>query len=127
MWHAAAWSANNSERKEVPAKPVDPLVHRSLTANERTLALRSARYASHAYPGPMGDLICSKIEEYVLGGKLLQAFSLPRRLVRSMQTMETQSPLPPLDGYDYLPATYMPGSAHRWRYRTEADEEQDRR
>lgn len=125
--HAAAWSASNLEQREIPAKPVDPLADRALTTDERSEALRSARYAAHAYPGPVGDLISSKIQQYVLGGKLLKAFSLPRRLVRSMQTMETRSPLPPLGGYDYLPATYVPGSAQRWRYRTAADEDQNLR
>jgi hypothetical protein len=125
--HAAAWSASNLVQKEVSAGPSDPLADRTLTTDERSAALRSARYASHAYPGPVGDLISSKIHEYVLDGKLLEAFSLPRRLVRSMQTMETRSPLPPLGGYDFLPATYMPGSAGRWRYRTAADEDQDHR
>ena len=76
-------------------------------------------------PDRWAKLSRSKIHEYVLEGKLLEAFSLPRRLVRSMQTMETRSPLPPLGGYDYLPATYMPGSAGRWRRRTAADEDQD--
>src|SRR4051795_9795735 len=116
--HAAARSACNSEQKEVSGTPSDPLADRTLTTDERSVALRSARYASHAYPGPVGDLISSKIHEYVLDGRRLEAFSLPRRLVRSMQTMETRSPLPPLGGYDPLPATYMPGSAGRWRYRT---------
>jgi hypothetical protein len=125
--HAAARSASKSARKEVSTKPPDPLADRTLTTDERSVALRSARYASHAHPGPVGDLISSKIHEYVLDGKLLEAFSLPRRLVRSMQTMEPRSLLPPLDGHDYLPATYMPGSGGRWRYRTAADEEQDHR
>ncbi|WP_328305389.1 hypothetical protein [Actinomycetospora sp. NBC_00405] len=125
--HAAAWSARNAAQKELSTKPPDPLADRTLTTDERSAALRSARYASHAHPGPVGDVISSKIHEYVLDGKLLEAFSLPRRLVRSMQTMETRSPLPPLRGDDYLPATYMPGSGGRWRHRTAADEDQDHR
>lgn len=125
--HAAGGSAGNSERKERSTTPPDPLADRTLSVDERSVALRSARYASHAYPGPVGDVISSKIREYVLGGKLLEAFSLPRRLVRSMQTMETRNPLSPLGGYDHLPATHMPGSAGRWRYRTAADEDQDQR
>jgi hypothetical protein len=124
--HAAAWSSGNAE-PEVTATPSDLLTDRPLTTDERSVALRSARYASHAYPGPMGELISSRIHEYVLDGKLLESFSLPRRLVRSMQTMEARSPLPPLGGYDYLPATYMPGSPGRWRYRTSAGGDQDPR
>jgi hypothetical protein len=123
--HAAAWSSGNSEPEEVSAPASNPLADRPLTPDERSLALRSARYAAHAYPGPTGELISSKIHEYVLDGKLLESFSLPRRLVRSMQTMEARSPLPPLGGYDHLPATYIPGSAGRWRYRTSPDEDQD--
>jgi hypothetical protein len=120
---AASWSASNPEQKEEPAKPVVPPAERTLTTDERSMALRSARFASHAYPGPVGDLISSKIKDYVLGGKLLEAFSLPRRLVRSMQSMEIRSPLPPRVGYDHLPAIYMPGSGQRWRYRTATDED----
>jgi len=50
--HAGAWSASNSKQKEVSGKPSGPLADRTLTTDERSVAVRSARYASHAYPGP---------------------------------------------------------------------------
>jgi hypothetical protein len=120
--HAAAWSAGSAETEHAPP-PDRPSAERDLTTVERATALRSARYAAHAYPGPVGDLIKTTIEEYVVDGKLLEPFGLARRLVRSMQTMEARSPLPPRGGYDHLPAVSVPGSGLRWRYRTAADEE----
>lgn len=120
--HAAAWSANNEAQTDETAASNIHVADRPLTPQERAAALRSARYASGAYPGPVGDLISSRIREYVLDGRLLEPFSLPDRLVRSLQTMEARSPLPPLTGYDHLPATYVPGSAVRWQYHTAAIE-----
>ena len=121
--HATAWSTGNAETKDVPPSPNDSLAERDLTTVERATALRSARYAADAFPGPVGDLIKSKIEEYVTDGKLLDPFDLARRLLRSMQTMEAHNPLPPHGGYEYLPAVYVPGSGMRWRHRTAADED----
>jgi hypothetical protein len=121
--HATAWSTGSAETKDAPPTPSDSLAEGDLTTVERATALRSARYAAHAYPGPVGDLIKTKIEQYVMDGKLLEPFDLARRLVRSMQTMETRHPLPSGGGYDYLPTVYVPGSGMRWRYRTAADED----
>ncbi|HEY2223264.1 hypothetical protein [Actinomycetospora sp.] len=123
--HASAWSAATAEKWDAPPPPKDSLAERDLTTVERATALRSARYGSHAYPGPVGDLIKTKIEEYVMDGRLLEPFDLARRLIRSMQTMETRSPLPPRGGYDHLPAVAVPGSGSRWRYQTAADENRD--
>jgi hypothetical protein len=120
--HAVAWSANNEAQTDGTAAPEVQSADRPLTTEERAIALRSARYASHAYPGPVGDLVTSRIQEYVLDGKLLEPFSLACRLVRALQTMEVRSPLPPQAGYNHLPAKYIPGSAMRWRYRTATDE-----
>jgi hypothetical protein len=120
--HAVAWSANNAAQTDATATPEVQAADRPLTTEERAVALRSARYASHAYPGPVGDLVSSTIQEYVLGGNLLEPFSLAGRLVRALQTMEARSPLPPRARYNHLPAEYLPGSAMRWRYRTAADE-----
>ena len=120
--HAGAWSADNEARRGRTAAPPMETADRPLTAEERVVALRSARYAAHAYPGPVGDLVRSRIEEYVLDGTVQEPFSMPHRLVRSLQTMESRSPLPTPAGYGHLPATYIPGSAMRWRYRTAADE-----
>jgi hypothetical protein len=122
VFHAAAWSADNQVHTDRKAAPSVHTADRPLTTEERAVALRSARYASLAYPGPVGDLIRSRIQEYVLDGSVLEPFSLPHRLVRALQTMEVRGPLPPRSGYDHLPATYIPGSAMRWRYRTAADE-----
>jgi hypothetical protein len=123
--HAATWSACNAEQEGTLPPPRDSSsTERDLTTVERATALRSARYASHAYPGPVGDLIKAKIEEYVVDGRLLEPFDLAPRLVRAMQTTETQSPLAPRGGYDHLPAVPIPGSGMRWRYRTAADEDQ---
>ena len=119
--HAAPWATSNVEPCDVPP-PETPLTDRVLTTDERAVALRSARYGSHAYAGPVGDLISSTLQEYVLDGKLLEPFSLPRRLVRAMQTLEARCPLPRLGGYDYLPAAHIPGSGRLWRYRTAADD-----
>jgi hypothetical protein len=120
--HASAWSANNEAHPDRTATPSVKMADRSLTAEERAVALRSARYASYAYPGPVGDLVSSRIKEYVLDGIVLEPFSMPHRLVRSLRTMEAQSPLAALPGHDHLPATYIPGSAMRWRYRTAGNE-----
>jgi hypothetical protein len=122
VFHAAAWSADNEVHPEETAAPSVHMAERPLTTDERAVALRSARYASLAFPGPVGDLVSSRIQEYVLDGRVLEPFSLPHRLVRSLQTMEDRNPLPPAAGYDHLPARYVPGSAMRWRYRTTADE-----
>jgi hypothetical protein len=119
--HAAAWSAGIAREGDPPPRPEDWFAERDLTTVERATALRSARYAAHAYPGPVGDLIRTKIEEYVTDGKMLGPCALADRLVRSMQTMESRSPLAPRRGYDHLPAIHVPGSGSRWRYRTAAD------
>jgi hypothetical protein len=124
--HAATWSAGNAEQEgTLPAPRDSSTAGRDLTTVERTTALRSARYASRAYPGPVGDLVKAKIEEYVVDGRPLRSFDLAPRLVRAMQTLESRSPLPRRGGYDHLPAVPVPGSGMRWRYRTAADEDRD--
>jgi hypothetical protein len=119
--HAAAWRAGNAEREDGARAIAGPSAERDLTTVERAEALRSARYASQAYPGPVGELIKSWIEDYVVDGKLLEPFCLARRLVRSMTTMEERSPLPPRTGYEHLPAVPVPGSGSRWRYQPTED------
>jgi hypothetical protein len=121
--HAAAWSAGGTVQEDGPRPTTESSAERDLTTVERADALRSARYAPHAYPGPVGELIKSRIEEYVIDGRLLEPFDLPRRLVRSMQTMEARSPLPPRSGYEHLPAVPVPGSGSRWRYQPTEDRE----
>jgi hypothetical protein len=123
--HAAAWSAGSADKDDAPPQPNESPAERDLTTVERAAALGSARYAAHAYPGPVGDLVKAKIEQYVVDGKQLEPFDLAPRLVRAMQTMEGSSPLPPRRGYDHLPAVHVPGSGGRWRYRTAADEGRD--
>ncbi|NMO93056.1 hypothetical protein [Actinomycetospora sp. TBRC 11914] len=123
--HAAAWSADHEGMENTPPPPKDSPAERDLTTVERASALRSARYASQAYPGPVGDLITARIEEYVVDGRRHEPFDLAPRLVRAMQTMETWSPLPSRGGYDHLPAVPIPGSGMRWRYRTATDEDRD--
>lgn len=124
--HAATWSAGNAEKEgALPPPRNSSSAERDLTTVERATAVRSARYASHAYPGPVGDLIKSKIEEYVVDGTLLEPFDLAPRLVRAMKTMEAHSPLPRRSGYDHLPAVPIRGSGMRWRYQTAAEEDRD--
>jgi hypothetical protein len=123
--HAATWSAGSADKEDAPPQPKESSAEGDLTTVERAAALGSARYASHAYPGPVGDLVKTKIEQYVVDGRQLEPFDLAPRLIRSMQTMEARSPLPPRTGYDHLPAVHVPGSGGRWRYRTAADEGRD--
>ncbi|GLZ47930.1 hypothetical protein Acsp06_41150 [Actinomycetospora sp. NBRC 106375] len=87
---------------------------------EADTALRCARYARHAYPGPVGELISTDIHAAVAGD--LPAGPVVRRVVSALRTMERSRPLPPLEGDRRLPARHVPGSGGRWAYRTAADD-----
>jgi hypothetical protein len=87
-------------------------------------ALRAARYAAAAYPGPVGELIDREIRAYVDAGGALSPAALGPRLVSAMQRAEIHHPLPPVrsESGHRLAARPVPGSGSRWQYPTAADE-----
>jgi hypothetical protein len=100
---------------------------RRLTAEAREGARRAARYATHAFRGPIGELISRELGSYVERGMQVPVSALGPRLVAAMQREEARHPLPPLPGYAHLPALPAPGNGLRWRYRTAADPERPAR
>jgi hypothetical protein len=92
----------------------------------RRVALRAARYAVAAYPGPIGELISRELRGYVDAGEQVQVPALAARLILALERSETQHPLPSIrGGWGHLPARYIPGSPLHWRYRTRADDAEE--
>ena len=94
-----------------------------LSPDAARAALRAARYAVAAYPGPVGELISRELHSYVGAGEQVHAPALATRLILALERSEAQHPLPPIHGgWRHLPAQYIPGSPMHWRYRTSADD-----
>ncbi|MEN3298418.1 MAG: hypothetical protein V7633_476 [Pseudonocardia sp.] len=108
-------------RRATGDAPVDPHGSRSLTAQARQDAMAAARYAEHAYPGPIGEVLSRELRNYAEDGEQLPPHASAPRLISAVQRQQARNPLPPAPGYAHLPAQYIPGSALRWRYRTAAD------
>lgn len=85
---------------------------------------RAARYAEHAYPGPIGDLIGQELRTYAANGVKLPPHAIGPRLASMLITQEKRHPLPPLPSYAHLPAQHAPGTGSRWRYRSVIDVEE---
>ena len=107
--------------------PLDPHGSGSLTAQARQDATVAARYAEHAYPGPIGEVLSRELRNYAEDGEQLPPHASAPRLILAMQRQQARNPLPPAPGYAHLPAQYIPGSALRWRYRTVIDPDENTR
>ena len=97
-----------------------------LSRDAARTALRAARYAVAAYPGPIGELISRELHSYVDAGEQVHAPALAARLILALQRGEAQNPLPPIQSdWRHLPAQYIPGSPMHWRYQTIADDTEE--
>lgn len=102
-----------------PARTSPPGVVR-LSGQAVHTALRAARYALSAYPGPIGELIDRELRAYIDSGHELPPTALPERLLTTLiaaaagQPAMTTDPSPPLP-----PARYKPGTPLHWEYRTD--------
>lgn len=106
-----------------PAGTPSSTLQARLNPDAASVALRAARYAVAAYPGPIGELINKELRSYVDAGEQVRAPALVARLILALQRSEAQHPLPPIrSGWWHLPAQYIPGSPMHWRYRTSADD-----
>ena len=105
-----------------PAAPSSSAQTR-LSPDAARAALRAARYAVAAHPGPIGELISRELHSYVDTGEQVHAPALAARLILALQRGEAQNPLRPIQSdWRHLPAQYIPGSPMHWRYRTIADD-----
>lgn len=77
-------------------------------------ALRAARYARRAYPGPIGEQLERMLCAYVDTGYLAPADALPARLVTVLT--DAQAAEAASVELEALPARYRPGSPLRWDY-----------
>jgi hypothetical protein len=118
---AAAWNRTIDE-----ATPISSSAQTRLSRDAAQIALRAARYAVAAYPGPIGELISRELHSYVDAREQVHAPALAARLILALQRGETQNPLPPIqNAWRHLPAQYIPGSPMHWRYRTSADDTEE--
>lgn len=112
-----------SPQRETPSAPPSSARRTPLGRKAADVALRAARYAILAYPGPIGELISHELHSHVDHDEQLDQAAVATRLVLAMQRREARHPLPPTrSGWEHLPAQYMPGSPLHWRYRTPIDD-----
>jgi hypothetical protein len=86
-------------------------------------ALRAARYALRAYPGPVGELIDRELRGYVDAGHAVPPAALPARLIAKLRAAQEREPAA-ANGRNtttWPPARYRPGSPLHWHYAAGAD------
>lgn len=79
--------------------PVSPHGAGSLTAQARQSVMAAARYAEHAYPGPIGEVLSRELRSYAEDGEQLPPHASAPRLVLMVRRQEARNPLPPAPGY----------------------------
>ena len=120
---AAAEPSSPPPAPPPPGPP--PRTFTPLSDQATRAALRAARYAALAYPGPVGELISRELRGYADAGEQLGVTAVARRLVTEMQRVERRHPLPPVrnDRGNRRAPRYVPGTPLHFRYPTAADEE----
>jgi hypothetical protein len=106
------------------ARATEPAEASRLTAQDVAAARRAARYAQHAYGGPVGDLIGRELRAYTEAGEQRPPHAMGPRLVSMLMKQEARHPLPLPRTDTHLPAKYVPGTSLRWRCRFVADVEE---
>lgn len=119
-----SWMSQAAPRAASAAGPSLSSRQQRLTTQDVAVARRAARYAQHAYGGPVGDLIGRELREYAEAGQQLPPYAIGPRLVSLLTQQEARDPLPPARTYTHLPAQYVPGTPLHWRYRSIADVEE---
>jgi len=89
-------------------------------------ALRAARYALRAYPGPVGEIVDRELRGYVDAGHAVPPAALPARLIAMLSAAQGKEPAA-ANGRNtttWPPARYRPGSPLHWDYAATDSESQ---